>query len=69
MAKKWVMPAWMEPYRSMIVNTGGNSVEEFMNCDSKNCNLFTNGVRALLCTATTSQVALLEQLHKAGKLP
>ena len=58
----------MEPYRKLIVNTGGNSVEDFMNCDGVNCNLFTNGIRALLCSSTTSQVSLLEQLKKAGML-
>lgn len=66
MAKKlnvnqWKMPAWMEPYRSCINNTGGNSVEELMNDHTSN--MQNNFVRAALCIAIKSQVSLLNSLH------
>lgn len=62
--KKWVMPEWMEEYRGDINNTGGNSVEELMNDDGKNSNVFNNAPRALICVAVKSQVHLLETLHQ-----
>lgn len=64
--KRWVMPAWMEPYRKHIKNTGGNSVEELMN--DRTCDISNNAVRAALCVAIQSQVALLEHLHRDGLL-
>jgi hypothetical protein len=66
--RKWKMPAWMERYRSLFVNTGGNSVEELVNDDGTNSNLQNNAVRALLCVAVKSQVSLLEQLHEADMI-
>jgi hypothetical protein len=66
--KKWTMPAWMRPYRSMIVNTGGNDIEELVNDDGTNSNIFNNAPRAVLCVAVKSQVSLLEALHEAGRL-
>lgn len=64
----WTMPRWMEPYRAKITNTGGNSVEDLMNDDGTNSNVFNNAPRALICVAVKSQVAMLEVLHKAGHL-
>lgn len=64
--KKWVMPAWMAPFRDAICNTGGNSVEELMN--DHESNPFTNHIRAALCVAVKSQVSLLNELHRRGKL-
>lgn len=64
--KQWVMPEWMEPYRDMIRNTGGNSVESLMN-DHKT-NGFNNSIRAALIVAVDSQVSLLGALHRAGRL-
>ncbi len=58
---KWQMPAWMEPYRDRIKTTGGNSVEDLMN--DRDSNMHNNCVRAALCIAVKSQVAMLEHLH------
>ena len=60
---KWKMPTWMEKYRIIIVNTGGNPIEELMNDDGTNSNLQNNAIRAMLCVAVKSQISLLEQLH------
>lgn len=43
--EKWIMPDWMEPYKDIITNTGGNSIGELMNDDGKNSNLFNNAPR------------------------
>jgi len=64
--KKWTMPKWMEPYRKFINNTGGNSVEDLMN--NHRDTVFNNAPLAILCVAVKSEVALLETLHKEGKL-
>lgn len=62
---KWTMPEWMEPYREHIVNTGGNVVESLVNgTTSPLINLPLSTLQACV----KSQVALLERLHKAGKL-
>lgn len=62
----WVMPAWMEPYRDLIVNSGGNPIEELMN--DRHANAAINFIRAGLIVAVRSQVALLVQLHDRGLL-
>lgn len=64
----WVMPDWMKPYAKHITNTGGNPIEELVNDDGTNSNIFNNAVRALLCASVKSQVALLTILHREGKL-
>lgn len=66
--EKFVIPAWMKPYAKMILNTGGNSIEDLMNDDGKNSNIFNNAPRALICTAVKSQVQLLAQLYARGLL-
>lgn len=66
MANRWKMPRWMEPYRAMIVNTGGNSIEDLM--DDHATTVFANAPRAMICVAVKSQVALLEALHSKGVL-
>lgn len=58
--KNWKMPARMEPYRDLIVNTGGNSIEDLMN-DTKTT-MFSNMPRAVLCCCVSSQVVLLKTL-------
>jgi len=63
MSKEWKMPEWMERYQEHITNTGGNPIEELMNDDGTNSNVFNNAPRALICVAVKSQVALLEILH------
>ena len=62
----WKMPKWMEPFRKMIVNTGGNAVEELMN--DHDSTQFNNVIRAGLCVCVDSQVSLLTRLASAGKL-
>ncbi len=64
--KPWVMPAWMEPYRDLIGNTGGNPIEELLN-DTKT-NGFNNAIRAALIVSVESQVRLLTVLHERGLL-
>lgn len=58
--KPWTMPVWMECYRGLIVNTGGNSVEEMMNGDASP---FINLPLSTLQACVKSQVALLNRLH------
>jgi hypothetical protein len=62
----WKMPEWMEPYRDMFVNTGGNLTEELLN--DHHTSVFDNSIRASLIIAVESQVALLEKLHEKGVL-
>jgi hypothetical protein len=66
MAKKWKMPAWMEPFRDEFANTGGNPIEELMN--DKDTHYGNNAVRAALIVAVDSQVHLLNSLHARGAL-
>ena len=68
MSDNWTMPEWMEPFRKLINNTGGNSIEELVNDDGTNSNVFNNAPRALICCAVKCQVDLLKSLHKAGAL-
>ena len=63
---KWVMPEWMEKYRDLIGNTGGNSVEQLMNNHS--ANLFNNSPLVVLICSVDSQVNLLARLHKEGMI-
>ena len=61
--KKWVMPAWMEKYREYLSRfAGGNPIEELMNDDGTNSNVFDNAPRALICVSVKSAVGLLESL-------
>lgn len=64
--KKWIMPDWMEQYKDMIVNTGGNSIGELMNDDKSTT--FNNAPRALICACVKSQITLLEKLYEKGLL-
>lgn len=66
--KIWIIPEWMKQYLPLIMNTGGNNVEDLVNDDGTNSNVFNNAPRALICTAVKSQVALLELLHEKGLL-
>lgn len=66
---EWVLPAYLEPYRGLINNTGGNTVEDLMGSLNNERNLVrTNFVRFTLAVAVQSQVQLLEDLHHAGLL-
>jgi hypothetical protein len=64
--KKWVMPKWMEKYRSLINNTGGNSVEELMNSDDTKASY--NVILSALICCVESQITLLHRLHNEGLL-
>jgi hypothetical protein len=66
--KLWVFPEWMERFRHTISDTGGNPIEELMNDDGTNSNVFNNAPRALICVAVKSQINLLERLYNAGLL-
>lgn len=60
----WTMPKWMKRYAPLIVNTGGNNIEDLVNDDGTNSNVFNNAPRALVCAAVKSQVTLLELLYE-----
>jgi hypothetical protein len=60
------MPDWMEPYRELINNTGGNPIEELLN--DRHTTAQVNLIRAALIVAVTSQVHLLTTLHNQGML-
>lgn len=62
----WTMPVWMEPYRELIGDTGGNPVEELMN--DRTTTAQTNMIRAALCVSVSGQVALLYRLRRQGFL-
>jgi hypothetical protein len=66
MKNKWVMPKWMESYRNMICNTGGNPIEELMNDNTTTMN--NNIVRVALIISVDSQISLLTKLHDKGLL-
>jgi hypothetical protein len=66
---RWAMPAWMEPYREMIGNTGGNSIEDLMyRSRLPDTNVVINAPLTLICQSVESQVDLLWRLHKKGAL-
>jgi hypothetical protein len=65
MMKKWNMPKWMEPIRGMIVNTGGNPIEEMMN---GNASPLINLPLSTLQACVKSQVSLLNRLYNEGML-
>lgn len=65
--KPWKMPPWMEPYRALIQNTGGNPIEELMNDTTTNG--FNNSIRSALILSVHSQVVLLNIMHDRGLLP
>lgn len=64
--KAWEMPEWVEPYRSVICNTGGNSIESLMN--DKSTNMHNNAVRSVIIACVSSQINLLAALHETGCL-
>lgn len=66
MAKdQWKMPDWMEEYRELIINTGGNQIEELMSSDT---NPWVNLPRSTIEACVKSQIGLLEILKREGKL-
>ena len=67
MQDPWVMPDWMEKYRHLINNTGGNSIEDLIN-DIEGTNAQNNLIRATIIVAVESQVNLLYALHQHNHL-
>lgn len=65
LTEPWRMPAWMEPYRELIRNTGGNSIETMMN---GNADPSVNLPLSTLQACVKSQVSLLYTLHDEGRL-
>jgi hypothetical protein len=61
----WFMPTWMEQYRELICNTGGNTIEQLMNGDASP---LINLPLSTLQACVKSQVTLLETLHDDGAL-
>ena len=64
----WEMPSWMEQYRYMINNTGGNTIERLFNDDGTNSNIINNAPLALICVSVKAQVNLLIRLHNSGNI-
>ena len=59
------MPKWMEPYRPLIVNTGGNKIEDMVNGSADpRVNLPLSTLQACV----KSQVTFLEILHSKSFL-
>lgn len=65
--KKWKMPKWAEPFR-VFLNYNGWKPEEFMNCDGRDCNIVTNGPRAIMCATAQARMIMLIKLHEEGLL-
>lgn len=63
----WKRPEWMDKYVPHFSDTGGwMTPEDAINCDGKDCNFFSNSVRAALCIAVAAQTRLLLKLYKEG---
>jgi len=63
--KPWTMPTWMEPYRELITDTGGNDVEELIDDTTT---IQVNALRAVLAVSVKAQVRLLLRLHEVDRL-
>lgn len=63
--KLWVMPDWMERFRSCFVNTAGNSIEDLM---TGSTDPFVNLPLSTLEFGAKCQVGMLQQMRKAGML-
>lgn len=62
----WTMPDWMERYRPLICNTGGNTIERLMSLTERQRR--ANLILASLELCVSSQIALLFRLRAAGLL-
>lgn len=63
----WVMPEWMEQYRSFIeTGLGGNSVERCMNLTGEQT--WGNVIMAAICVEASGKVVMLKQLRAANLL-
>lgn len=59
----YVLPAWMEPYRALFHNTGGNTIEDLMTDNDPANNGANNVVRAALIASVEAQITLLWRLR------
>ena len=67
MTEKWVMPEWMELYRTYLDrHSGGNTIENLMN--DHHTTAFSNSIRVAIICGLHSQISLLEWLKKDGLL-
>lgn len=67
--KKWAMPEWMEKYRDLINNTGGNEVEDLINRLKTDKNISrTNIIIFTMATCVEAQVGLLATLKRKDLL-
>ncbi len=66
MPDPWTMPDWMEQYRDLFTNTGGNTIERLMNLPDGTGR--SNVILAALGVSVESQVILLRRLHAKGLL-
>lgn len=63
----WVMPDWMEQYRSFIeTGLGGNSIERCMNLTGEQT--WGNVIMAAICVEGGGKVSMLHAMRKAGLL-
>lgn len=62
----WKMPKWMEPYRELFQNTGGNSIEELMN--DRDTHGGNNVIRSALIISVDSEITLLHRMKVRGML-
>lgn len=69
LGKGWKMPPELEPYRELIGNTGGNTIEDLVHRSRDgDCNVVINAPLALIVEAVESQLVLLAKLYNEGKL-
>lgn len=64
----YVLPAWMEPYRTLFQNTGGNTIEDLMTDNDPTNNGANNVVRAALIASVEAQLTLLWRMRQRGML-
>lgn len=64
--QEWVMPEWMEPYRDLFANTGGNSIERLVNLPASTGK--TNIILSTLACCAESQLTLLGRLRNRDML-
>lgn len=66
---KYVMPKWLEPYRDLINNTGGNTIEDLIERLANDKNIAqTNSIVFAMAITVESQIHLLSRLKNAGLL-
>lgn len=65
----YVLPAELEPYRKLIYNTGGNTIEDLMSRYHNDKNIAaTNLIVFTMAASIEAQIFLLLQLRKEGLL-